>query len=66
MVVQVVATDRIVPDLGGVRYRLRDLRDGAHWSSLDNADKQIALEALDATERALELCKRLTGTWYPP
>ncbi len=66
MVVQVVATDRIVPDLGRVRYCLRALRDGAHWSGLSDGDKQVALEALDATERALELSKRLTGTWYPP
>jgi hypothetical protein len=66
MVVQIVVTDRIVPDLAGVRYRLRALRDGSHWSSLNDADKQVALDALDATERALELSKRLTGTWYPP
>ena len=66
MVVQVVVTDRIVPDLAGVRYRLRTLRDGRHWSGLSDADKQVALDALEATERALELSKRLTGTWYPP
>ena len=66
LVVNVVMIDRVVPDLGRVRCRLRDLRDGSHWSSLSTADKQIALEALDATERALELSKRLTGTWYPP
>ena len=66
MVVQVVVTDRIVPDLAGVRYRLRALRDGPYWSGLSDADKQDALDALEATERALELSKRLTGTWYPP
>jgi hypothetical protein len=66
MVVNGIVIDRVVPDLGRVRYRLRALRDGADWSILSDGDKQVALEALEATERALELSKRLTGTWYPP
>jgi hypothetical protein len=66
MVVRLIVTDRLATDLCRARARLRDLRDGEHWSSLNDGDKQVALEALDATERALELSKRLTGTWYPP
>jgi hypothetical protein len=66
MVVLAPTTERIVPDLARARCRLRALRDGAGWNSVSDADQQVALEALDATERALELAKRLTGTWYPP
>jgi hypothetical protein len=66
MVVLVPATERLVAELGGVRYRLRALREGAEWASVSDADRQVALETLEATERALELAKRLTGTWYPP
>ena len=66
MVVNVILIERVVPDLAKARYRLRELRDGDLWSSVSDADKQVALEALDATERPLELSKRLIGTWYPP
>jgi hypothetical protein len=66
MVVQLTATDRLAPDLARVRCRLRALRDGADWTGVSDADQRVALDALDATERALELVKELTGTWYPP
>lgn len=66
MVVLVPATERLVPELARARYSLRALRDGAEWDSVSDADRRVALDALDTTERALELSKRLTGTWYPP